>query len=102
MTISFGHQMYHNQEEGTGMVSGVATTTPVTTLEVRLAGPEGDVSGDGILDREDAKLIVKHYNELLELTEEELEAADVNGDGTVDILDANILYGWINLGRNEE
>ena len=102
VTISFGHQMYHNQEEGTGMVSGVATTTPVTTLEVRLAGPEGDVSGDGILDREDAKLIVKHYNELLELTEEELEAADVNGDGTVDILDANILYGWINLGRNEE
>ena len=83
------------------MVSGVASTTPVTTLEVKLARTEGDVSGDGILNREDADLIVKHYNELLELTAEELEIADVNLDGVVDIRDANILYGWINLGRND-
>ena len=102
VTISFEHLMYHNQEEGTGMVPGVASTTPVTTLEVKLAAQEGDVSGDGILDREDPELIVKHYNELLELTGEELVTADVNGDGTVDIRDANILYGWINLGRNDE
>jgi hypothetical protein len=102
VTISFDHVMYHNQEEGTSMVSGVASVTPVTTLEVKLAGVEGDVNGDGILDREDAKLIVKHYNELLELNVEELEIADVNADGVVDILDANILYGWINLGRNDE
>ena len=45
---------------------------------------------------------MKHYNELLELNVEELEIADVNADGVVDILDANILYGWINLGRNDE
>lgn len=101
VTISFDHVMYHNQEEGTGMVSGVASTTPVTALEVKLAGVEGDVSGDGIMDQEDAKRIVKHYNELLELTAEELEIADVNMDGVVDIRDANILYGWINLGRND-
>ena len=101
VTISFDHVLYHNQEEGTGMVSGVASTTPVTTLEVKLARTEGDVSGDGILNREDADLIVKHYNELLELTAEELEIADVNLDGVVDIRDANILYGWINLGRND-
>ena len=102
VTISFHHVMYHNQEEGTSMVSGVASVTPVTTLEVKLAGVEGDVNGDGILSKEDAKLIVKHYNELLELNVEELEIADVNADGVVDILDANILYGWINLGRNDE
>ena len=102
VTISFDHVMYHNQEEGTSMVSGVASVTPVTTLEVKLAGVEGDVNGDGILSKEDAKLIVKHYNELLELNVEELEIADVNADGVVDILDANILYGWINLGRNDE
>lgn len=84
------------------MVSGVASVTPVTTLEVKLAGVEGDVNGDGILSMEDAKLIVKHYNELLELNVEELEIADVNADGVVDILDANIVYGWINLGRNDE
>ena len=102
VTISFEHVMYHNQEEGTGMVTGVASTTPVTTLEVRLAGVEGDVDGNGLLDREDARLIVRHYNELLELTDAELEAADVNGDGTADIRDANILCGWINLGRNAE
>ena len=101
VTISFDHVMYHNQEEGTGMISGVASTTPATTLEVKLAGVEGDVNGDGILDRMDAKLIVKHYNELLELTVDELEIADVNMDGVVDLRDANILYGWINLGRNE-
>jgi hypothetical protein len=102
VTISFDHVMYHNQEEGTSMVSGVASVTPVTTLEVKLAGVEGDVNGDGILSKEDAKLIVKHYNELLELNVEELEIADVNADGVVDILDANIVYGWINLGRNDE
>ena len=101
VTISFDHVMYHNQEEGTGMISGVASTTPVTILEVKLAGVGGDVNGDGILDKADAKLIVMHYNELLELTAEELETADVNLDGCVDIRDANILYGWINLGRNE-
>ena len=101
VTISFDHVLYHNQEEGTGMVSGVASTTPVTTLEVKLARTEGDVSGDGLLNREDADLIVKHYNELLELTADELEIADVNLDGAVDIRDANILYGWINLGRND-
>ena len=101
VTISFDHVMYHNQEDGTGMISGVASTTPVTTLEVKLAGIEGDVNGDCILSKEDAALIVKHYNERLELTVEELEIADVNLDGVVDIRDANILYGWINLGRNE-
>ena len=97
--------MYQNQEDGTGMRTGVPATTPVTTLEVRLAGAEpveGDVSGDGLLDAADPELIVKHYNELLDLTEEELARADVSGDGAVDLLDANILYGWINLGRNEE
>ena len=45
---------------------------------------------------------MKHYNELLELTAAELEIADVNEDGAVDLLDANIVYGWINLGRNDE
>ena len=105
VTVSFEHVMYQNQEDGTGMRTGVAATTPVTTLEVRLAGEEpveGDVSGDGLLDAADPELIVKHYNELLDLTEEELARADVSGDGAVDLLDANILYGWINLGRNEE
>lgn len=101
VTISFEYVLYHNQEEGTGMVSGVASVTPVTTLEVKLAGVEGDVNGDGVLSKEDADLIVKHYNELLVLTAEELETADRNEDGAVDLLDANILYGWINLGRNE-
>ena len=83
------------------MVSGVASTTPVTTLEVKLGGIEGDVNGDGVLNREDPELIVDYYNELLELTAEELEIADVTLDGIVDIRDANILYGWINLGRDE-
>ena len=48
----------------------------------------GDVNGDGILSKEDAKLIVKHYNELLELNVEELEIADVNADGNVNEDDA--------------
>ena len=102
VTISFDHVMYHNQEDGTEMVSGVASTTPSVTLEVRLAGVEGDVDSDGMMTAADAVLIVKHYNELLELTAEEQQTADVNRDGVVDIRDANILYGWINLGRNEE
>ena len=70
-------------------------------LGVAAAVQLGDVNGDGILNREDPALIVDHYNELVELTAEELEIADVNRDDVVDIRDANILYGWINLGRNE-
>ena len=105
VTISFNHVMYHNVEDGTGMTAGIPATTPVTTLQVRLAGEEpviGDVDGNGVLEHADARLIVRHYNEILELTEEELLTADVNGDGVVDTKDANRIYGWINLGRDAE
>ena len=105
VTISFGHVMYHNVEDGTGMTAGIPATTPVTTLQVRLAGEEpviGDVDGNGVLEYADARLIVRHYNEILDLTDEELLIADVNGDGVVDMIDANRIYGWINIGRDAE
>ena len=98
VTISFEHVMYHNEENGTAMRSGVGTATPVTTLTV-LTGL-GDVDGDGAVTKEDAALIVDYYNEFLELSAGALLKADVNADGVVDIRDANLVYGWVNLGRD--
>lgn len=100
VTISFPHVLYHNAENGTAMTSGVATTTPVTTLTVHLGAQQGDVDGDGLVTKDDAKLIADHYNEFCELNAEQLAAADVNADGTVDIRDANLICGWVNQERS--
>ena len=101
VTISFDHVLYHNAENGTAMTSGVSTTTPVTTLEVYVFAEPGDVDGDGAVTKDDAKRIMDYYFETIELTPGEILAADVNCDGVVDIRDANLVYGWVNLGRND-
>lgn len=39
--------------------------------------------------------------ERIHLQEEQLEAADVNGDGEVDVTDAILVYGYVN-GKVEQ
>jgi len=105
VTISFEHVMYHNMEDGTEMKSGIQTTTPVTVIQVELKTEEedpieeilyGDLNGDGQIDIGDANIIAGYYNEILELSEEQKEAADVNNDGRIDISDANMVSAFYN------
>ena len=63
------------------------------TVEV---GYLGDVDNDGNVDTKDANLICSYYNELLELTDDQLLVADVNGDGAVDTKDANLICSYYN------
>jgi hypothetical protein len=48
----------------------------------------GDVNGDEKADSIDACLIVLYYREQLELTEDQLRTADMDGNGIVDLADA--------------
>ncbi len=66
--------------------------TPEPTLEPTPEPTEepvmGDVSGDGVIDSEDALLILRAAMGLVELTPEQEALADFNGDGTVNSEDA--------------
>lgn len=100
ITISFPYVMYHNQEDGTKMTSGVVTTTPAVTLELTVddtAVPEsGDVDLNGILEKQDARLLTDWFYGTENLDAEQMTVADVNGDGTVDLLDANLILSAVN------
>ncbi|MCI8806092.1 MAG: hypothetical protein HFE59_09475, partial [Clostridiales bacterium] len=52
---------------------------------------KGDVNGDGILDDLDLELIKKHYNGSITLDTKSFNAADLNDDGKVSILDISML-----------
>ena len=54
----------------------------------------GDVNMDGIIDTQDANLIVSYYYGSEELTGEQLKLADVDGSGIIDIQDANLIVSY--------
>ena len=90
-TISFPCVMYHNQEEGTEMVSGVVSRTPAVTIQLTITeGTLGDVNNDGIIDAADAQMILDYEAKLLE-KELNLLIADVSGDGVIDSNDAVLI-----------
>ena len=90
-TISFRHVMYHNQEDGTEMISGVVSKTPTATLELTIVDGElGDVNRDGIVDAGDAQMILDYEAGLLD-TELVKVLADVSGDGVIDSNDAVLI-----------
>ena len=94
----------NGQAGSDGFVSRGAEAGPayfVLTVEPG-AEPEitmGDLTGDGVVDTEDAGIIIDYYYGIRELTSEQLKAADVNGDGVVDTEDAgkviDYYYGLI-------
>lgn len=101
VTISFPYVMYQNKENGTGMMSGISTTTPVTELTVKIGVEEppvvivtGDVDQNGAIDTNDAGLVVSYYYGDLELTSEQQALADVNGDGVIDTDDAGLIVSY--------
>lgn len=101
VTISFPYVMYHNEEIGTSMTTGVTTTTPVTTLDLTIGqyvppADEylGDVNEDDEIDTTDASLIIAYYYDRVDLSEEQVKHADVNNDGEVDTIDANMVIAY--------
>ena len=94
-TISFEHVMYHNQEDGTEMISGVVTQTPAVTLELTVTeGILGDVDGNGKIEPADAQLILDHEAQLLDRALH-VWAADVSGDGVIDSNDAVLIRQYL-------
>ena len=94
-TISFTHVLYHNQEDGTAMKSGVATTIPNVTIELTIgAGLLGDVDGNGTVEPADAKMILDQEAQLLD-QELILAVSDVSGDGEIDSDDAVLISQFL-------
>ena len=62
----------------------VLTVEPGAEPEITM----GDLTGDGVVNTEDAGVIIDYYYGIRELTSEQLKAADVNGNGVVNTEDA--------------
>ena len=94
-TISFEHVMYHNQEEGTEMVSGVVTQTQAVTIELTVTeGILGDVDSNGKIELADAQMILDYEAKVLDQGMS-LFVADVSGDGIIDSNDAVLIQQYL-------
>ena len=94
-TVSFDYVMYHNQEDGTEMISGVVSKTPSVTLELTITeGTLGDVNNDGLIDETDAQMILDYEAKLLGY-EWNVSVADVSGDGVIDSNDVVLIQQYI-------
>lgn len=52
----------------------------------------GDVNGDGVLDQTDGASLAGYINGSVELAENDLRLADMNGDGKINMLDVALIY----------
>ena len=94
-TISFEHVMYHNQEDGTEMISGVVSKTPSVTVELVITeGTLGDVNNDTVIDQKDVQLILDYEAKVLGYEPSAL-VADVSGDGVINSNDAVLISQYI-------
>jgi len=94
-TISFPYVMYHNQEDGTEMITGVVSKTPSVTLELTIMdGTLGDVNLDGAVDLADAQMILDYEAKTVN-RELSIPVADVSGDGIIDSNDAVLIRQFL-------
>lgn len=94
-TISFTHVLYHNQEDGTAMKSGVATPIPNVTIDLTIGGGLlGDVDSNGAIEMADAQMILAYEAQLLE-KELIVTVSDVSGDGVIDSNDAVLIQQYL-------
>ena len=66
----------------------ISQNTPVTPPETPSAGMKGDITGNGVIEPGDARLILRYAANLIELTPEQITLADVNGDNVITPADA--------------
>ena len=71
-----------------GSVDGVGSTTLGVSPETEILAARPDLTGDGVMDGEDAALILRYVVFGAGISGEKLETADANGDGAVDARDA--------------
>lgn len=94
-TISFTHVLYHNQEDGTAMKSGVATTSPNVTITLTIGGGLlGDVDSNGTIEAADAQMILDYEAQLVD-KELIVTVSDVSGDGVIDSNDAVLIRQYL-------
>ena len=85
-------QTVYDKEGATQDEVGEALKKLITEiLEVRLLG---DVNLNGVVDSEDASDVLKYNVELEVLNQEQLDAADVNGDKAADSSDAGMILQY--------
>lgn len=91
-TVSFEIVMYHNQEDGQGMLAGETTQTPTAIVDITVnEGTPGDVNGDGNIDEKDAQLVLDYEaGKQLEMPISGV-VADVSGDGIINSDDAVLI-----------
>ena len=74
---------------GGGVQNGATLTRNVEFNVVTIV--YGDVNGDGKVDSIDATLVLQHYANINQLSEDAQTAADVNQDGKADSIDATLI-----------
>lgn len=83
----------------TGKYIGINTTTPLANLDDEgnfyLAGGNGDTNGDGTVTTTDIYMIKLYIANYTTLTRDQYARADVDGDGKVTMLDADLINGLI-------
>ena len=67
------------------------TPTKKPTEEPAARLSQGDVNGDMMISAADAALILRYSAGLMDLSDEQMKAADMDGDGQVTDLDAKII-----------
>ena len=77
--------VYDNQNADQDMTGEALKKLIIEILEVRLLG---DVDLNGVVDTKDAAKLLKYNAEKEELSEEQLQIADMNGDNLADSRDA--------------
>jgi len=79
-----------------GTKTATATSNIATVTVERL---QGDANGDGFVTPADALLVTKYAKSLIALTDDQLAALDLDGDGDVDADDAKIILDiYVKLG----
>ena len=77
----------------TSYVDGVTSRTYDIALKKAMLG---DVTGDGMVDSQDATLVYAFANGKQAPDATQIAAADVNGDGAIDSQDATLVYAFAN------
>ena len=82
-------QAVYDDEDATAQEVNEATTA--LTNELVKARLKGDVDSDGSVSTSDSTALLRYNAEMDELNEEQLDGADVNGDGVADTNDAVLI-----------